>query len=103
MRIPNINLWKYQKSYNKTNKVIRTITKQNPYIQKQQKQNAEMEREIQEYLAKQKEFDKDINDRLNKSIEDIRVNKIQYYALLLYGIKVDKEKILEILKARKAK
>jgi len=42
-------------------------------------------------------------ENIDKMLEAHRVNEIQYYALLLYGIKLDKEKIIETLKARKAK
>ena len=103
MRIPNINLGKYQKSYNKTNKVIRTITQQKPYIHKQQKQEAEIEKETAVYLKKQKELEQETVESLNRVLEDIKVQEIQYNALLLYGIRLEKGKILEILKARKAK
>ena len=103
MRIPNLNLRKYQKSYSKTQKVLRTITQQKTYIQKQQKQEAEMEQELQSYLTKQKELDNEIGEKLNKAVENLKVSEIQYYALLIYGIKLDKEKILQKLRARKAK
>ena len=103
MRIPNLYLGKYQKSYNKTQKVVRTITKQKPYIQKLQKEEAEKELELQEYIVKQKELDNDIQEKLNEAFDNIKASEIQCNALLLYGIKLDKEKILEILKARKAK
>ena len=103
MRIPNINLGKYHKSYNKTNKVKRTITQRKPYIHKQQKHEAEIEQETLAYLKKQKELEQETVENLNKALENIKVQEIQYNALLLYGIRLEKEKIIEILKARKAK
>jgi len=103
MRIPNIYLGKYHKSYNKTNKVKRTITQQKPYIHKQQKQEAAIVQETLAYLKKQKELERETAENLNKALENIKVQEIQYNALLLYGIRLEKEKIIEILKARKAK
>ena len=103
MRIPNLYLGRNQKSLNKTKKVIRTISRQKPYINRQYKQEAELEREIQEYNLKQQKFENDAIEKLNNLIEEHKVNEIQYYTLLLYGIKLDKETILEKLKARKAK
>lgn len=106
MRIPNLYLGKYQKSNNKTQKVIRTISQQRPYIQKQQKLQSEMERELQEYnsqLEERKKLENEAMEKLNNMIEAHRVDEIQYYALLIYGIKLDKEEILQKLKARKAK
>ena len=103
MRIPNLYLGKYQKSYNKTQKVVRTITKQKPYIQKLQKEEAEKELELQKYIVKQKELDNDIRENLSEAVDNITASEIQYNTLLLYGINLDKDKILEILKARKAK
>ena len=103
MRVPNLNLGKYQKSFNKTQKVIRTISNQKPHIHKRPKQEAETERELHEYLTRQKELESETQEKLNKTIENLKVQEIQYNALLLYGIKLDREKILEILKARKAK
>ena len=82
---------------------MRTISKDKPYIPKSAKQEAEMEQEVLASLKRQKEFDKEYLKKLNDMIEDHRASEIQYYALLLYGIKIDKEKALEIIKARKAK
>lgn len=103
MRVPNINLGKYHKSLNRTQKVARTVTRQKPYTHKLQKQETEKEQELLAYFQKQKELDKEITEKLNNAIDNIRASEIQYNALLLYGIRLDKEKILEILKARKAK
>ena len=103
MRVPNLYLGRNQKSLNKTQKIIRTISRQKPYINKQYKQEAKLEREIQEYNLKQQKFENDAIEKLNNLIEEHKVDEIQYYALLLYGIKLDKETILEKLKARKAK
>ncbi len=103
MRIPNINLGKYQKSYNKTQKVIRTVTSQKQYIPKSVRQEAEKERKLQEYLNKQKEFNKEIQSQMDEVIQNLRAADFQNQIYFLYGIKIDKEKILEILKARKAK
>ena len=102
MRVPKINLYKYNKSLNRTQKVIRTTSKINPYIPKRAKLEAEMDQKILASLEQQKEFDKEL-EKLTNMIEDHRASEIQYYALLLYGIKIDKEKVLEIIKARKAK
>ena len=82
---------------------MRTISKTKPYVYKTTGQEVETEREIFENLKQQKEFDKEFLENIDKMLEAHRVNEIQYYALLLYGIKLDKEKIIEILKARKAK
>ena len=103
MRIPGLNLGKYQKSLYKTQKVKRTISPGRPYKHKECKLEAEKEKELLAYLQKQKELDKEITENLDNAIENINAGEIQYNALLLYGIKLDKEKILEILKARKAK
>ena len=103
MRIHKLNLWKYQKSLSDTQKVIRTITKQKSYIHKQQRLEAEKEQEVLASLKRQEEFDKEYLEKLADMIDVHRANEIQYYALLLYGIKIDKEKILENIKARKAK
>ena len=103
MRIPNVNLGRYQKSYDRTKKVIRTITKQKSYIQKHQRQEVEMEQEILASLKRQKEFDKEYLEKLTDMIDAHRASEIQYYALILYGIKLNKEKVLEEIKARKAK
>ena len=103
MRIPNLYQGKYTKSYNKTQKILRTVTHQKPYIQKSRKEEAEKEQELLEYIKKQKELENDIQDKLNEAVENIKASEIQYNALLLYGIKLNKEQILEKLKARKAK
>lgn len=103
MRIPNLYLGKYQKSLSKTQKVIRTVSQQKTFIQKTLKEKAEKEQELNEYLRKRKELDKEITEKLNNAVVNLKASEIQYNALLLYGIKLDKEKILEILKARKAK
>ena len=102
MRIPNLNIGKYQKSLYKTQKVKRTISSNRPYIQKNYKQKAEKEQELLAYLRKQKELDKEITEKLNNSVENFRASEIQYNLLILYGIKLDKEVILQKLKARKA-
>ena len=103
MRVPNIYLGKYSKSLNKTKKVARTVTRQKTYTQKLQKQETEKEQELIAYIQKQKELDKEITEKMNDAIKNLRVSEIRYNVLLLYGISLDKEKILEILKARKAK
>jgi len=103
MRVPKLNLWKYQKSLHKTQKVKRTISPNRPYIQKELKQQADIEQEISEYLKKQKELETEYSEKVNDALLEIRAQDISYKALLLYGIKIDKEKIIETLKARKAK
>lgn len=103
MRVPNINLGKYHKSLNKTQKIARTVTRQKPYTHKLQKQETEKEHELLEYIQKQKDLDNEIIEKLNNAVDNLRAGAIQYNALLLYGIRLDKEKILERLKARKAK
>jgi len=103
MRIPKLNLCKYQKSLYKTQKVKRTVSPNRSYIQKEQKQQTKREQELQEYLKKQKELEIECTEKMNNALMDIQAQDIIYNALLLYGIKVNKEKIIEILKARKAK
>jgi hypothetical protein len=82
---------------------MRTISKVKPYISKSEQQEIEMEQEVLASLKRQREFDKECLEKLNDMIVDHRVSEIQYYALMLYGIKIDREKALEIIKARKAK
>ena len=103
MNVSGLNLRKYQRSLYKTQKVKRTISANRPYKHKECKQKYEKEQELLAYLQKQKELDKEIGEKLNNVVEDLEVSEIQYYALLIYGIKLDKEKILQKLKARKAK
>ena len=104
MSVPRVNLYKYHRSFDKTNKVKRTITKQKPYIQnKVNVSTAYDEQEILVSLNRQKQIYEDWLEKLKEIIENNKVNEIQYYALLLYGIKLDKETIVRKLKARKAK
>ena len=104
MRVPNLYFGKYQKSNNKTLKVIRSVSANNrKYFLKLDKQKTEEEQEFFAKLKQQKEIDQEYLEQMNKLIEEHKVNELRYYALLLLGRKIDKEQALEILKARKAK
>ena len=103
MRVPRLNLWQYQKSLNKTQKIKRTISQNKPYKPKICKQQAEMEQECQAYFEKQKELEKELQEKMDNALIELRAQNLSYQMLLFYGIKIEKEKIIETLKARKAK
>lgn len=103
MRIGSLYFRHFEKSLNNNSKIIRTISKPKPYIQKQQKQEIEFEQKIQDFYKKQKEIENKALEESDKLIDNHRAGEIQYYALLLFGVKIEKEKISETIKARKAK
>ena len=103
MRIPKINLWKYQKSLYNTQKVKRTVSPCKLYKPKSYSKEAEAEQRLQIYLEKQKQFDIEFQEKINNALIDMQAQDISFSMLWLYGIKISKEKIIETLKARKAK
>ena len=61
-----------------------------------------MARWFNEYQARQKEIE-DIQIKMDETLTDVRAQDISYRLLLCYGVKIDKEAVKKILKARKAK
>ena len=104
MRTPNINFVNYRKSLYNTQKIKRTVSVPKRYIQKPCKKDAEMEQRLREYLDRQEKVEKQMQEMQEKLNDLFITSKTEniYYTFLLYGIKLDKEKIIQKLKARKA-
>ena len=92
MRVKNINSIRNKISLTKTQKVIRTISPQKPYIQKPCKQELEMQQKLQESLKRREKINEELQEKLNQLRSEIKSQYIKDYIL-----------VIELIMARKAK